>query len=72
MAAAVSLYMMQHGDLVGGFIARGQSPPPAHQQQTSPITPVLVRSQLHPLFKCLDLISSGSFHMCFDNSSNLT
>ncbi|XP_021700433.1 protein split ends isoform X4 [Aedes aegypti] len=29
----------QHGDLVAGFIARGQSPPPAHQQQTSPITP---------------------------------
>ncbi|XP_058445864.1 protein split ends isoform X3 [Malaya genurostris] len=27
-----------HGDLAG-FIARGQSPPPAHQQQTSPITP---------------------------------
>ncbi|XP_039448516.1 protein split ends isoform X2 [Culex pipiens pallens] len=27
-----------HGDLVG-FIGRGQSPPPAHQQQTSPITP---------------------------------
>ncbi|XP_055551255.1 protein split ends, partial [Wyeomyia smithii] len=27
-----------HGDLIG-FIARGQSPPPAHQQQSSPITP---------------------------------
>lgn len=42
-AAAISLCMLQHGDLAG-FIARGQSPPPAHQQQTSPITPVLVRS----------------------------
>ncbi|XP_062545457.1 protein split ends isoform X5 [Armigeres subalbatus] len=31
----------QHGDLVAGFIARGQSPPPAHQQQMSPITPVV-------------------------------
>ncbi|XP_055614579.1 protein split ends-like [Uranotaenia lowii] len=28
-----------HGD-ISTFISRGQSPPPAHQQQTSPITPV--------------------------------
>lgn len=31
---------LQHGELAGFSMTRSQSPPPAHQQQVSPITPV--------------------------------